>query len=210
MDTVVLVLRLVLATTFTVSALSKMFDLGGTRQAVEDFGAPVAISGPLVALLPIAELTVVGLLLFGHTAVAGSILALALLAVFSIAIAFNLRRGRRPDCHCFGQIGSGPIGARTLGRNAGIAAIAVLVAGIGLDDAGPSPAGWLGDLDGTELAVLVLGVAVAAAIAGGARLAIALLRQRGRPLLRVDQLETAPDFSLPAKTPRRTGRRPRC
>jgi hypothetical protein len=35
---------------------------------------------------------------------------LALLVLFIVAIAVTLARGRKPDCHCFGQLHSKPIG----------------------------------------------------------------------------------------------------
>lgn len=191
MDVLVLVLRLALGAVFVLSGVSKLADSSGTRDAVREFGAPAALVRPIAFLLPIGELTVVGLVLFPATAVAGALLALALLAAFSVAIAVNLRKGRRPNCHCFGQIGSEPIGARTLGRNAGIASIAVLVAGFGWKDSGPSGVAWIGDLGGAEVAALCLGVLVLAALALGARFALALLRQHGRLLIRVEQLEAA-------------------
>ena len=44
-----------------------------------------------------------------------------LLSLFVIAIAANLLLGRRPDCNCFGQIKSTPIGWTTVVRNAVLA-----------------------------------------------------------------------------------------
>jgi hypothetical protein len=66
-------------------------------------GAVLLVAG--LALLPVA------------TAWWGAVAALALLALFLAAIAFSFARGRRPDCHCFGQLHSAPIGSRTVIRN---------------------------------------------------------------------------------------------
>jgi hypothetical protein len=40
----------------------------------------------------------------------------------------NLRRGRRPPCHCFGRVGEpAPIGAGTVARNLVLMTLAVAV-----------------------------------------------------------------------------------
>jgi hypothetical protein len=64
-----------------------------------------------------AELTCAGALVPGSAATWGGAGALALLAIFIFGIAVNMARGRRPDCHCFGQIHSAPVGWTTLVRN---------------------------------------------------------------------------------------------
>lgn len=53
-----------------------------------------------------------------------SLVALALLCTFSTVLAFHLSRGHTPDCHCFGNLHTGPIGWRTLGRNLVLAPLA--------------------------------------------------------------------------------------
>ena len=52
---------------------------------------------------------------------------LALLPSFIVAIGVSMARGRRPDCHCFGQLHSAPIGWPALARNALLSAMAGLV-----------------------------------------------------------------------------------
>lgn len=115
--------------------------------------------------------------------------ALALLAIFTVAIAVNLARGRRPDCRCFGQIGAGPIGRSTLARNGGLMAVAGFVVAFGWADPGPSVPVVLGSLaaaDGVGLAVAGLAMVVAAA---AAFLALQLLGRHGQVLLRLEAIE---------------------
>jgi methylamine dehydrogenase accessory protein MauD len=71
-----------------------------------------------------------------------------LLLVFAGGIAGAMARGREPDCHCFGQLGSAPAGRGTLIRNAVLAVPAVLVATYG---AGEAIGTWLGARSPAEL-----------------------------------------------------------
>src|SRR4051794_9532261 len=117
MEITALVLRLIIATVFLVAGLAKLADLKGTRKTVVDFGAPQWAAPLLGLLLPLSELATTILLLRQSTVLWGSVFAIALLFVFVIAISFNLARGRKPDCNCFGQIRSEPVGWPTLARN---------------------------------------------------------------------------------------------
>ena len=57
---------------------------------------------------------VAGLLLPDGTAPWAALGAFILLIVFMAGISLNLARGQTPDCQCFGQIYSEPIGSSTL------------------------------------------------------------------------------------------------
>lgn len=197
-------LRIALAAVFAVAAVGKLADRSGTRAALKSFGLPGRAAAPIAIALPLAELAVATALLVPATAVAGAIGALGLLAVFSAAIAVNLARGRRPDCHCFGQVHSKPIGAGTLLRNAGLAIAAGLTVVLGREDAGPSALAWVTSSPGVALAA-----GLAAGLAAALWVAFALLRRHGRALRRVDELEAAlreaglevPEPAGPAKLP---------
>src|SRR5439155_25163345 len=104
--------------------------------------------------------------------------AAALLALFIAAISINLARGRRPDCHCFGQLSSSPVSAQTLVRNAVLLALAVLIAWKGRDNPGglPSFAGWT-PFESATVAVAVALVLIAALTLW---LLAHVLRQNGR------------------------------
>jgi hypothetical protein len=129
MEGVLLFVRLALAATFATAALSKLVDLRGFRHTLREFGIPAQIA-PLV---PLAELGAAAALAVPGSVRAGALAVIALLAGFSSEIAAALARGRAPECRCFGQVHSTPVGPRTLARNAGLAAAAsvVLVGGAG-------------------------------------------------------------------------------
>jgi uncharacterized membrane protein YphA (DoxX/SURF4 family) len=112
-----LLARLLLALVFAVAGAAKLADREGSRGAVVDFGVPSALAAPLGLLLPLAELAVAATLLPASTAKWGALGALALLSVFVVGISINLARGRTPECHCFGQLHSAPVGWKTLARN---------------------------------------------------------------------------------------------
>src|SRR5215213_3856997 len=145
MDAALLIARLVLAGVFTLAGLAKLSDLKGSRQAIIDFGVPSSIAAPLGLVLPVAELSVAATLLPASTAWWGALGALALLSVFVVGITYNLVRGRKPECHCFGQLHSAPAGWETLARNGVLTAVAGLVVWQGWNgNVGPSALAWLG------------------------------------------------------------------
>jgi hypothetical protein len=120
----------------------------------------------------------------------GSFGALGLLSVFVVGITINLARGRKPDCHCFGQLHSAPAGWKTLARNGVLAAVAGFVLWKGYEGGvGPSALGWLGGLSTTLLLGLLGGALVLALLAGQWTFLVHLLRQNGRLLLRLEALE---------------------
>lgn len=123
----VLIARLILALVFAVAAVGKLADRAGTRRALVEFGVPDSLAEPGALVLPFAELAVSAFCLVGPVAVWGAMGALVLLAFFSTGIAVGLARGRRPDCHCFGQLHSAPAGPGTLARNAVFIVLAGLI-----------------------------------------------------------------------------------
>ena len=156
-----------------------------------DFGVPAALASPLGLLLPLSELAVAAALVPAATVWWGALGALALLLLFVVGIGINLARGRKPECHCFGQLHSAPAGWRTLTRNGVLAAMAAFVVWQGQDSAGPGVLGWIGDLSTAQLAVLVLGLVALVLLGGQWWLLLNLLRQNGRLLTRIEALEGA-------------------
>ena len=182
--------RLLLALVFAGAGVAKLADREGSRQAIVDFGVPSALAAPLGLLLPLAELAIAATLVPASTAWWGTMGALALLSVFVVGIAYNLARGRKPDCHCFGQLHSAPAGWKTLVRNGVLAAVAGFVLWAGYNGgAGPSAVAWLGVLSTAQLVVLLGGVLVLALLAGQWWFLVHLLRQNGRLLVRLEALE---------------------
>jgi peroxiredoxin/uncharacterized membrane protein YphA (DoxX/SURF4 family) len=198
MDVLLLLARLILAVVFVVAGIAKLLDPGGSRKALTGFGLPAAFAAPGGILLPLAELIIGVLLLPRATAQWAAIGALTLLIIFVAAIGYNLARGRTPDCHCFGQIYSEPVGVSTLVRNGVLAVIAGFLLIGGWNGPGPSVVGWLGDLSNAERVVAAVAtIALLAAIAE-AWLLIHLLSQNGRVLLRIDAVETMLKEGIPA------------
>jgi methylamine dehydrogenase accessory protein MauD len=177
---------LVLALVFAVAGVTKLMDLAGSRRAIVEFGVPATLAGPLGILLPLAELAIAAALLPTTTAWWGAVGALILLLLFAAAIGANLARGRKPDCHCFGQLHSAPAGWPTLARNAVLALPAAFVVWQGREgNVGPSVVGWLGALSDVQ----VLGVLAAVLLAAQWWFLFRLLRQNGRLARRLEAIE---------------------
>lgn len=204
MDTVLIVARVALAGIFVVAGLAKLADMPGSRRALEGFGVEGRLVAWVAVALPLAELMAAVLLLPEATARVGAAIGAVLLTAFVAGIANALRRGRRPDCHCFGQIHSRPAGRETIVRNLVLLAVAALVL---VGGAGDSFGDWLSDssvdhiaLAATSLSLLVMTYAY-----------VMLWLERRGPLgapggelpAIVQPGEGLPDFTLPDSTGRR-------
>ena len=189
MDAALLIARLLLAAVFTLAGVAKLSDLKGSRKAIIEFGLPALLASPLALLLPLAELAVGAALIPASSAWWGALGALGLLLLFVMGISINLARGRKPECHCFGQLHSAPAGWKTLARNGVLAAVAGFVLWEGYDVAGPSAISWLGALSAPQLLSLLGGVLVLILLAGQWWFLVHLLRQNGRLLVRLETLE---------------------
>ena len=161
MQGVALAASALLAVVFAVAAAAKFADQPGTRRALADFGMPARSLKLFGWLLPLTELAIAIALLFGSSARWGAVAALALLGAFVVAIARVMARGEAPECHCFGQISSSPVGTRTLIRNALLAIPAIFIVAYG---PGEGIDTWLSHRSSAELVALG---AVALAIALG-------------------------------------------
>jgi len=209
MGILLLAARLLLAAVFLVSALAKIADLAGSQKALKDFGLPRVLAAPLGVLLPFVELAVAVALLPAASAWWGAIGALALLLIFIGGISYNLAQGRKPDCHCFGQLQSEPIGWPTVVRNVILAAVAGLVVWQGHLDAGPSMVAWVTSLTVAQDIELAIGIVLVALVALESWMLLEAMRQMGKLLVRVEELEARPvsaadsdhpEFGLPEGT----------
>ncbi len=162
MDTLLVALRLLLAAVFATAGVGKLLDRSGSRTALADFGVPQPLLSSGAVVLPLCELAVAIALLLKPLAAFGALGGLLLLLAFMTGIGVALRQGRAPECHCFGQLHSEPAGKDTLLRNAGLAALAAIVAAAG---PGPSLDGWVRARSASELAASVSVVAAAVAVA---------------------------------------------
>lgn len=189
MNGTLLAIRTVLAVVFFAAGLAKLCDLKGSRKAVKDFGSPQWLASPLGIALPALEIIVAVLLIPMRFALWGAVGALALLLAFIVAIAVNMALGRKPKCHCFGQVHSETIGWPTLTRNCTLALCAAFLVFEARTNPGFSVL-WVARNFGAEHFVVDgFGVLALAAIAALYWLVLNLFRQNGRLLLRIEALE---------------------
>jgi len=199
MNVILLMARLVLAGVFGVAGVAKLADPSGSRKSLSDFGVPGILAWPLGFLLPITELVCALALLPVTSAWWGACGVLALLLLFIAAMSVSLVRGRRPDCHCFGQVHSAPIGWNLVLRNAALACVAGFIVWQGSGNSGASLLGLSASLTRSETVTLGLAMAIAILAAFQFWALIHLLRQNGRLMLRIEALENkAP---VPVETP---------
>lgn len=117
MEVAILIVRLLLVAIFGLSGIAKLFDPEGSEKAFGDFGLPKFLQKPMVYLLPAFELAVAGTLLFVTTSWFGAIGAAGLFVIFTVGMLYQMAKGNAPDCHCFGQIRSEPVGVTSVLRN---------------------------------------------------------------------------------------------
>ena len=189
MEIALFISRLLLAAVFLVAGGAKLADRKGSRKAIADFGLPARLATPLGVLLSVAELAIAGALIPTSTAWWRALAALGLLLLFIVGISVNLARGQKPNCHCFGQLHSAPVGWKTLVRNGALAAVAAFILYQGTDGAGPSVVSWLGSLSTAQLLGLIGGVMVLGLVSTQCWFLLHLLRQNGRLLVRLEALE---------------------
>lgn len=129
---VTLCLRTFLALLFATAAWSKLTRLEEFYGVVRNFRLlPDGASRAVAWLLPVLELLVAIGLVLRPLAVPAAQLAAVLLLVFAVAIAVNVVRGRTAiDCGCFRQGLKQRISWWLVGRNAGLAILALVVAAV--------------------------------------------------------------------------------
>ena len=161
-ESALLACRLLLAAVFLFAGATKLVDPWGFRKGLRDFGLPAALAPLLMLILPLLELAVGAVLIPARLAWYGAGGALALLGAFSLAVAVAMVRGREPECHCFGQLHSAPVGRATLIRNGALAASAAWLVARGPMRSGPDVWSWFLALDVSErkIALVAAGIAL--------------------------------------------------
>lgn len=172
-----------LVASFTLAGVSKLADQRASRRTLAELHVPSAIAGALALAIPLAELVVAATLGLSATTRWGAVGAAGLLAVFTVGIAYALLRGRRPDCRCFGAMHSSPLGWHLVLRNMALTGLAGLV------------------LWDPQFELGVLGAVALAVFAAQSWLCYRLLRQNGRVLGRLAELEASPEPVLASGTP---------
>jgi uncharacterized membrane protein YphA (DoxX/SURF4 family) len=120
--------RLVLAAVFAMAAFAKLRSLEEFVGVVHNYRVlPESLVRPVAYALPPLELAIALALLLEPTRSAGAVSAAALLAVFALAMAANLARGRvEIDCGCFAATLRQRISWALVGRNLTLIALAAL------------------------------------------------------------------------------------
>ena len=162
MDVILLLIRLGLFGVFALAGVTKLLDREGSEKAVADFGVPTDLVKPVAYALPFAEIAIGFFLLFVSTSWLSAIAGLLLLLVFIGGMVYQIAQGNAPDCHCFGQIHSEPVGKASLIRNIGFAILALLLVASGRGGQGLDLTNSSNDM---FQAVLVLGILVLLAVA---------------------------------------------
>ena len=196
--------RALLALVLIGAGAAKLGDRAGTGDAMLGFGVPARLVPLLVWLLPAAELLIGIALVPATTAWWGAAGALVLFILFLGAIGWNLARGRRPDCRCFGQLQSAPIGWKIVLRNLVLVGLAGVILAEPAQPLGPGLFGWFDVLTIGEGVALGLALAACALAAAEAWLLSNLMQQNGRLILRLDALDARLEGeALPPRAPGR-------
>jgi len=199
MGLVILGLRLLVTGVFGLAAVSKLVNRPQFVDALGELAVPGWLIGPVASGLPLLELGVAVALVDPATSWWAAWLSVLMLGCFSVVVGVALLRGRSPDCACFGGVRSTRIGAHTMVRNAllGLAAAALVIAGP--DRQGPDPVGRLSLLSGSAVIEASLAAGLLIVVGCGGWLFIQVLRQNGRLLVRVEDLERrlGPSVNVP-------------
>ena len=162
MDVILLLIRLFLFGVFALAGVGKLLDRAGSEKAVKEFGVPEDLARPVAYALPIVELAIGLFLLFVATSWLAAIAGLLLLLVFVGGMIYQMAKGNAPNCHCFGQIHSEPVGKTSLIRNIGFAILSLLLVAQGRENQGLDLTSSPNDM---LQAVLILGILVLLAVA---------------------------------------------
>ena len=195
LDGAVWLMRLILVAVFSISAIAKLRDRRGTEQAIVDFGLPSGMAPALATLLPFIEAGVAAALI-SPWAREGALAALGLLTCFSGVMLANLLRGRKPECHCFGQLHSGPAGWPALARNIVLAAGAGAVVFLLPREVGAIMGAWVGELSAVAVVSGIAAALILVLVAFQGLIVLNLVRQNGRLLLRIEALENGSPVAI--------------
>ena len=156
MEILLLIVRLFLFGVFAIAGIGKLLDLEGSEKSVRAFGTPEDLAKTFAIALPFAEIVFAVCFLFTETSWLGGIGALILLLSFTGGMIWHLSQGNAPECHCFGQIYSEPVGKKSLIRNIVFAVLALFLVAQGKTNQGASLADGNSEMMQTVLIIFVL------------------------------------------------------
>ncbi len=121
--------RLVIGAVFLAAALAKVGDPAAFAGQVHNYRlAPVWSEHLLAMTLPWVELVAGLSLVLGVRGRAGAAVTVALMALFTVAVAQAWLRGLDFECGCFGTADASRIGAKKLAENLALLAVAAVAA----------------------------------------------------------------------------------
>ncbi|MFI1917631.1 MauE/DoxX family redox-associated membrane protein [Nocardia sp. NPDC020380] len=191
--------RMVFGAVFAVAAYGKFTARDATGEALAAFGVPMRLTPAAVWALPAVEAVVAAALLVPYGCVASAVAGVLLLAGFTAAVGWRLRRGDRPACACFGEPSATPIGMRTLVRNLGL----LVLGGVAVAATLRYPDLPATGISGDRLLIISVAVALAAVQVRQGLMLHAFRSRAGDSSTMALQLEIgsrAPDFELPSTT----------
>ena len=171
---------------FAWAGIAKLRDTQRASEGLTGFGVPERWAQPMAIALALMELFIAALLVYPPTQLMGAWGALTLLAIFTLALVWQLAQGHRPNCACFGALTQSAISWKSVTRNL---VLMTLAAGL---IAFPTP------LVFAEIPPPAL-IALAWAMLSTLWL-LNLTRQNGRLLLRIEQLERPRDAEASPST----------
>lgn len=122
-----IVARVIIAAVFAWAAVPKLIDPGTFAADLENYRIlPESLVGPIALFVPSLELIVAAALLWPRYQRGASLIATAMLLVFSAAMAQARMRGIDLSCGCFGAAFESKVSWWTVARSAGLALVAVL------------------------------------------------------------------------------------
>ena len=189
MEVILLLIRLILVAIFALAGIGKLLDLPGSEKAVKDFGVPEDLAKPFSVLLPIGEIFIAILLVFVQTSWLGAIGGFLLLLVFIGGMLVQMAKGNAPDCHCFGQIHSEPVSAKSLIRNAVFAALAFVLVVSGRENQGLSFFDSANNYSEGNFMSLILGLATIGLLAAAVYFLKLISEQQTQILRRIEIME---------------------
>lgn len=156
MEIILLLIRIFLFGVFALAGIGKLLDLEGSEKAAKAFGTPEEFAKTFAIAIPFAEIVFAFCFLSVETSWIGAVGALLLLLSFIGGMIAQIAQGKAPDCHCFGQIHSEPVGAKTLVRNIVFAILAIFLVAQGRANQGMRLAETNTQMIQTVIGLLVL------------------------------------------------------
>ena len=121
--------RLFVGGVFVVSGVAKWVDKPGTEASMSRYRFLPVGSGKLIAnVFPVLELAAGLLLVLGLFTTVAALGAVALFAVFTALVVYDLARGQNLSCHCFGRLSDERLTPMAVVRNLVLMALSLLVA----------------------------------------------------------------------------------